>query len=74
MILLLGVTGALALTAGVVFLEVTIDPVELWAAPDSRSRLEKDIFDTNFSPFYRTEQIIIHAENLTGVRFKFTPF
>ena len=66
-ILLIGVSAACALTVGVVFLEVTIDPVELWAAPESRSRQEKDYFDTSFTPFYRTEQVILHAEGLEGV-------
>ena len=66
-ILLVGVSAACALTVGVVFLEVTIDPVELWAAPESRSRQEKDYFDTSFTPFYRTEQVILHAEGLDGV-------
>ncbi len=68
MILLIGVFAACALTAGVLFLEVTIDPVELWASPESRSRQEKDYFDKSFTPFYRTEQIILHAEGLEGVR------
>ena len=62
----LGISVAAALTAGVIFLKVTIDPVELWAAPESRSRLEKDYFDENFTPFYRTEQVILHAENYDG--------
>ncbi|XP_053681579.1 NPC intracellular cholesterol transporter 1 homolog 1b [Sabethes cyaneus] len=44
---------------GIVFLQITTDPVELWAAPESRSRLEKDYFDSRFSPFYRTAQIFI---------------
>ncbi|KAJ9578621.1 hypothetical protein L9F63_005111, partial [Diploptera punctata] len=38
-------------------LQVTTDPVELWASPDSRSRIEKDYFDSRFEPFYRTEQV-----------------
>lgn len=67
MVLICGVSVATALTVGVIYLEVTIDPVELWAAPESRSRQEKDYFDKSFNPFYRTEQVIIHAENLEGV-------
>lgn len=63
----MGVAVAAALTCGVLYLEVTIDPVELWAAPESRSRQEKDYFDANFSPFYRTEQVILHAEGLEPV-------
>lgn len=66
-VLLLGISVATALTVGVIYLEVTIDPVELWAAPESRSRQEKDYFDKSFTPFYRTEQVILHAEGLEPV-------
>uniref|UniRef100_A0A182W4Q6 SSD domain-containing protein n=1 Tax=Anopheles minimus TaxID=112268 RepID=A0A182W4Q6_9DIPT len=51
------IIGGLAF--GIQYLIITTDPVELWAAPDSRSRQEKDYFDSRFSPFYRTEQIFI---------------
>jgi hypothetical protein len=47
--------------------QVTTDPIELWAAPESRSRVERKFFDETFRPFYRTEQIIIHAKNLNTV-------
>ncbi|XP_071955334.1 NPC intracellular cholesterol transporter 1-like [Antedon mediterranea] len=40
---------------------VITDPVELWSPPKSQSRLEKNYFDDNFGPFYRTEQLIITA-------------
>ena len=51
------IVGGLAF--GIQYLIITTDPVELWAAPDSRARQEKDYFDSRFSPFYRTEQIFI---------------
>ena len=66
MVLFLGISVATALTVGVIYLEVTIDPVELGASPESRSRQEKDYFDKSFTPFYRTEQIILHAEDFDG--------
>lgn len=47
--------------------QVTTDPVELWASPSSRSRVEKEYFDSHFDPFYRNEQIIIRAKNLKGI-------
>ena len=50
------------------FSQIETDPIELWAAPGSRSRVEKDFYDQVFRPFYRTEQIIIHAKNLDSVR------
>lgn len=55
-----------ALTAGMVFFNVTTDPVKLWSAPNSQARLEKNYFDENFSPFYRTEQIIVTVKNGFG--------
>lgn len=53
-------------------LEVTTNPVEIWAAPASRSRVEKDFFDQNLAPFYRTEQIFIKAVGLPEVNISFS--
>ena len=39
--------------------------MELWSAPDSRARQEKNYFEEHFTPFYRTEHIIITAKNST---------
>jgi Niemann-Pick C1 protein len=46
---------------------VTTNPVELWASPHSRARIERKFFDSHFGPFYRIEQIIIHAKDLPNV-------
>jgi Niemann-Pick C1 protein len=59
------------LAGGLKFYKVTKDPVDLWSAPNSRARKEKDLFDSKFTPFYRTEQLIITAnpsypQNHTG--------
>lgn len=56
-------------TYGIRFLEITTDPVELWASPESRSRIEKDYFDEHFEPFYRTGQVqtIILVYYLVGM-------
>ncbi|KAF4619859.1 hypothetical protein D9613_005559 [Agrocybe pediades] len=43
--------------------EVETDPVRLWVAPTSESKLQKEFFDTNFGPFYRTEQIFVTAKH-----------
>lgn len=53
---------------GALYTNVTTNPVELWASPQSRSRIEKDYFDQYFRPFYRTEQIFIKAVGLDNVR------
>ncbi|XP_024894322.1 NPC intracellular cholesterol transporter 1 isoform X4 [Pteropus alecto] len=48
-------------SSGLVFVQVTTNPVHLWSAPSSQARLEKEYFDTHFGPFFRTEQLIIRA-------------
>ena len=57
-VLLLSLVVALAFCFGVFKLEITTDPIELWASPSSRSRIEKDFFDSEFRPFYRTALVI----------------
>ncbi|CAL8075262.1 unnamed protein product [Calicophoron daubneyi] len=61
--LLCSVFVSLVLCAGMARFTVTTNPVELWSAKESRSRLEKNYFDRNFAPFYRTEQIILRPKN-----------
>ncbi|XP_012657471.1 Niemann-Pick C1 protein [Otolemur garnettii] len=48
-------------SSGLVFIRVTTNPVDLWSAPRSQARLEKEYFDQHFGPFFRTEQLIIRA-------------
>ncbi|XP_042239524.1 NPC intracellular cholesterol transporter 1-like [Homarus americanus] len=55
----IGLIVAASLCVGIIFLQITTDPVDLWAAPNSRARIEKDYYDENFEPFYRTAQIFI---------------
>ncbi|CAD7674962.1 unnamed protein product [Nyctereutes procyonoides] len=50
-----------ACSSGLVFGRVTTNPVDLWSAPGSQARLEKEYFDAHFGPFFRTEQLIIQA-------------
>lgn len=51
-------------------MEITTDPVELWAGPHSRSRAEKDYFDNKFGPFYRTAQVFIKPVSKENVILK----
>uniref|UniRef100_A0A7N8X4R3 Niemann-Pick disease, type C1 n=1 Tax=Mastacembelus armatus TaxID=205130 RepID=A0A7N8X4R3_9TELE len=46
-------------SGGLVYMHITTDPVELWSAPTSQARQEKDYFDSHFGPFFRTVQLII---------------
>lgn len=59
LVLVLGVIISIILSSGVVLFNVITDPVELWSAPNSQARLEKNYFDEKFRPFYRTEMIIV---------------
>ena len=60
-VLILGLTMTLHFTHVLPF-SITTDPVKLWSAPNSRARQEKDYFDQNFDPFYRTEMLIFTAK------------
>ncbi|XP_055386647.1 NPC intracellular cholesterol transporter 1 isoform X2 [Condylostylus longicornis] len=62
--LLAGAIIVIIFSTGIKYLKITTDPVELWASPSSRSRTEREYFDTKFSPFFRVEQIIINAVDL----------
>ncbi|XP_050702417.1 NPC intracellular cholesterol transporter 1-like isoform X2 [Eriocheir sinensis] len=66
-ILFLGAVVTCGLSCGILYLQVTTDPVKLWAAPRSRSRVEKEYFDTTFVPFYRTEMLIIRPVGVDKV-------
>lgn len=63
----IGLVTIAILCYGVTFLKITTDPVDLWASPESRSRLEREYYDEKFEPFYRTEHIIIRAVGLDPV-------
>lgn len=51
------VVGLLSL--GWIRFAVETDPVKLWVAPDSDAAKEKEFFDSNFGPFFRTEQAFL---------------
>lgn len=53
-------------SAGLKSIELTTDPVELWSAPSSRARQEKEFHDTYFDPFFRTNQLILTAPSRKG--------
>ncbi|XP_066999010.2 NPC intracellular cholesterol transporter 1 [Anabrus simplex] len=66
-VLFFGLCVVVGLGHGIKYMQVTTDPVELWASPTSRSRVEREYFDANFEPFYRTEQVIISAVGLDNI-------
>nr|XP_043883085.1 NPC1-like intracellular cholesterol transporter 1 isoform X1 [Solea senegalensis] len=65
-VLLLSAVVVAVFSAGLKDIQLTTDPVELWSAPNSRARQEKDFHDKSFGPFFRTNQIIFTAPNRKG--------
>jgi Niemann-Pick C1 protein len=53
----------IGLSLGLLQFTVVTDPVNLWSAPNSKARQDKDYFDETFSPFYRNEMVILTAKN-----------
>ncbi|KAM3830837.1 NPC1-like intracellular cholesterol transporter 1 isoform 1-T1 [Vipera latastei] len=51
------------LSSGMIWMQLTTDPLELWAFPDSQARQEKALYEKHFGPFFRTNQIILTAKN-----------
>ncbi|XP_077379017.1 NPC1-like intracellular cholesterol transporter 1 [Festucalex cinctus] len=66
MVLLASAVVVVAFASGIMFIELTTDPVELWSAPSSRARQEKDFHDKHFGPFFRTNQLILTAPGREG--------
>ena len=50
--------------------DVETDPVRLWVAPDSESKLQKEFFDEHFGPFYRVEQVFVTSFNSSSPQDK----
>ncbi|XP_061379170.1 NPC intracellular cholesterol transporter 1 isoform X2 [Danaus plexippus] len=69
-VLFFGLCFVVALGHGIKYMIVTTNPVELWASPNSRSRLEREYFDYHFRPFYRSEMLIISSKGLPDVEYK----
>lgn len=64
-VLTIGVLFTIFLSLGLLNFSVITNPVELWSAPTSQARQEKNSFDDSFNPFYRVEQIIVSRKNIS---------
>ncbi|CAN9502925.1 unnamed protein product [Ophioblennius macclurei] len=62
-----------ASSAGLIFMRITTNPVELWSSPSSQARQEKDYFDSHFGPFFRSTQLIITTP-LINKTFTYQPY
>ncbi|KAL0979152.1 hypothetical protein UPYG_G00181390 [Umbra pygmaea] len=60
-VLLVSAVVVVAFATGLMYIELTTDPIQLWSAPNSRARREKDLHDKLFDPFFRTNQLILTA-------------
>ncbi|KAL4714887.1 hypothetical protein ACJJTC_012559 [Scirpophaga incertulas] len=69
-VLFIGFCVIVALGHGMKYIQLTTNPVELWASPTSRSRIEREYFDSHFEPFYRTEMIIISSKGLPTIEYE----
>jgi len=68
-VLFISLLISMSLALGVVFYQVTTDPVELWVSSDSQARHDMEFFSDNFWKFYRIEQVILapkKVSNFTG--------
>ncbi|KAJ8379241.1 hypothetical protein SKAU_G00000190 [Synaphobranchus kaupii] len=68
-VLLISLLVVLVFAMGMINMELTTDPVELWSAPNSRARKEKDFHDKYFDPFMRTNQLILTAPGRPGYSY-----
>uniref|UniRef100_A0A2S2R9A3 Niemann-Pick C1 protein n=1 Tax=Sipha flava TaxID=143950 RepID=A0A2S2R9A3_9HEMI len=59
-----------SLCHGIHFIKITIDPVDLWSSPNSQCRQEREFFNSNFKPFFRTTQVIIAPNGVPDVNYK----
>ncbi|KAF1744461.1 hypothetical protein MXB_4028 [Myxobolus squamalis] len=66
---------AVGLASGIAYrFEVTSDPIDIWSPPNSEFRKQKAFFDSNFGPFYRTQQIIIKTPNISYTNSQISGF
>ncbi|PZC75350.1 hypothetical protein B5X24_HaOG206445 [Helicoverpa armigera] len=47
---------------GLAYLNLTSNPIELWSAPESRSRQHLNYFNERFGPFYRPAQAFLRID------------
>ncbi|XP_050534244.1 NPC intracellular cholesterol transporter 1 isoform X2 [Daktulosphaira vitifoliae] len=52
---------------GIHFVQITTDPVDLWSSSHSQCRQEREYFNKNFKPFFRTQQVIMVPRGIDDV-------
>ncbi|KAG1714143.1 NPC intracellular cholesterol transporter 1 [Nymphon striatum] len=69
-VLVAGVSIAIVLSIGVVHLQITSKPVDLWCSKTSTARVELEYYNKHFGPFYRTAQVIITRNGGSKYHYK----
>ena len=65
-VIMIGIIIALIASYGWIRVELETDPVKLWTSKKGEILQQKEFFDLNFGPFYRTEQIILAVKETNG--------
>ncbi|XP_042329884.1 NPC1-like intracellular cholesterol transporter 1 [Sceloporus undulatus] len=68
-VILISVVVVVVLSNGLVWIQLTTNPVELWSSPESQARQEKAFYEENFGPFFRTNQAILTVKNQSGYTY-----
>nr|XP_020019577.1 Niemann-Pick C1-like protein 1 [Castor canadensis] len=68
-VLVVSILVVVALAMGMIYIELTTDPVDLWSAPKSQARKEKEFHDQHFGPFFRTNQVFLTALNRSSYTY-----
>lgn len=72
-IILVATLIMIGLSLGLLKFRMVTDPIHLWSEPGSKSRLDKEYYDSKFSPFYRTEMVILKPKHPVPPE-SFTPY
>ncbi|MBN3296956.1 NPCL1 protein, partial [Amia calva] len=68
-VILISLAVVVVFAIGLMHIELTTDPVQLWSAPNSQAMKEKDFHDAHFDPFFRTNQLILTAPGRKGYTY-----
>jgi hypothetical protein len=62
LVLLICITAVALCTLGLLSLHVETEPLRLWVPPSSRAAKDTAMYDKEFGPFYRIEQLILSTK------------
>jgi hypothetical protein len=62
LVLLICITAVALCTLGLLSLHIETEPLKLWVPPAARAAKDKSMYDKEFGPFYRIEQLILSTK------------